>query len=211
MKLAILTMSDKPDTVVSVMAAAAKEIEPEEFVILSLQDSDDAGLLRSIKMRIKNFQGNYIYEKADQIGIKCVKIPHISEAYLEGFQAADVTSLPKEEAAEMLAVGLGKKMSVYSLRWNSRDSTMTVGVDDFRYINLMHSRVFKKLASLYSTLKIMLWILISGLFAFVILAALSSYGVMSIDDRFINIMGFILGIVGIIISWISINNAPGAG
>jgi hypothetical protein len=211
MKVSICGIGANIDTYVSVMAACIDNLKqkPTEFEVVVLNFSEVDAIVKKIKLKLKEKQETECYFHADKVGITCKSISYISEETFKECDAIDVTALPKEETAEVLAIALRRRNKVYCLRWDDGAKTeKTVSVDPYKYTDLMKSKVFQKLRNLTKTLQTILMALFVCLVAFGIAVFLGITRVWSIDDKMLNILGFLIGVAGIWLSFISLKNTP---
>jgi hypothetical protein len=137
-------------------------------------------------------------------------LENINKSAFDSSSIIDVTGISKEKMIEILAITVSKGKPLCCLSWKSRtgNSRKYIGVDEFMYFNAMDSDVVLNIYNTQRAVWLMFYVLASVLLVFGIIYGFSYFGMNIISDKLINILGFLVGIGGLVLSYTALKTMP---
>lgn len=211
MKAAICIQGTRAATYSDAMAAIAAEFPyVTEYELIFLPGSDEGLLFPEIEHDLASVMfKNEWYSKANRSGRNSLSVSQINKNTFKNTNVIDVTGISKENTAEIMAIAITSGKSVCTLSWENQDKNRKyVGEDNYKYFNTMNTPLINKIFKIQRAVWLMFYTLSLVIIAFIATYSASILGYHIIPDKLINLLGVLLGIGGLFLSYVALSFVP---
>ncbi len=214
MKAAICVQGSRIETYSDSLAAMVSAFpDVQEVVFLFMMDQDGEALLRGVEADLHHANQLEAYVHASRRFRSTRRIQVLSRSALKDFRVIDVTGVSKEIMAEVLPIALTSGQSVCFLSWQDQIShdRKYVGEDDHTYKDAMKSPVVQGIYRAQKAVWLMFYILSAIIISFAALYAAQFFGLDIISDKMVNLLGILVALGGLFLSYTALRLVPPQG
>lgn len=184
-----------------------------EFEFIFLVDCDQEKFLTRIEADVGNCSDYEAYILADRPARSKKKVVRLNKSIFKGSSVIDVTGVSKELMSEILPIAMTSGQSICSLSWSDRINRdrKFIGRDEYSYFDAMQSAVVQNIYKTQKAVWIMFYVLTIVVVSFAILYGAQLFGIDLISDKLVNLLGVLIGLGGLFLSYIALSFVPAQG